>query len=67
MEMSQRNPLYSYLKQKCFFSKTENRKVNQVLFGVGTSVGAGGGRYKESVREGEWGENTMYSCMKMEK
>jgi hypothetical protein len=48
MEMSQRNPLYSYLKQKCFFSKTENRKVNQVLFGVGTSAGAGGG---EDIRK----------------
>jgi hypothetical protein len=33
MEMSQWNSLYSYPKQKCDFSKTENREVKQVLSG----------------------------------
>jgi hypothetical protein len=42
MEMSQWNNLYSYLKQM----KMENRKVKQILSGVGTS---GGGGYKERV------------------
>jgi hypothetical protein len=38
MEMSQGNSLYSYLKQqKYHFSKTEDRKVKQVLSGVDTS------------------------------
>jgi hypothetical protein len=35
--MSQGSTLYSYLKQKSIFSKTENRKVKQVYLGVGTS------------------------------
>jgi hypothetical protein len=33
METSQGNSLCSYLKQKCLFRKTEDRKINQVLSG----------------------------------
>jgi hypothetical protein len=29
-------------------------------------VPVGGGGYKARVKEGEYGGNTMYSCMKME-
>jgi hypothetical protein len=41
----------------------KNRKVKQVLSGVGTSVGG-------DIRKGcedEYSGNTMYSCMNMEK
>jgi hypothetical protein len=44
MELSQGNSLYSYLKQ----TKMENRRAEQVLFGV--LVPVGGGRM--------WGEST---------
>jgi hypothetical protein len=57
-------PLIALLN-KLFFSKTENRKVKQVLSGELVPVGGGG--HKERVQEGEYGRNVMYSCMKMEK
>jgi hypothetical protein len=43
MKMSQRNSLYSYLKQKCFFSftKLENRRAEQVLSKVVGTSGRG--------------------------
>jgi hypothetical protein len=44
-------------KQKCRFSKTENRNVNQVLPGGLVSVGGGG--YKEREKEGECGGNIL--------
>jgi hypothetical protein len=47
-----------------FFSKAEDTKIKQVLSGDGTS-GRGGG-YKESVLEGKFSGNIMYSYMKME-
>jgi hypothetical protein len=50
-------------KQKFLYSKIKNRKVKQVLSGVGAN---GRAEYKERVMEGEYGGN-MYSCMKMEK
>jgi hypothetical protein len=34
MERSQGNSLYSYLKQKCLFSKAEDRKVKYVVSGA---------------------------------
>jgi hypothetical protein len=34
IEMSKGYSLLSYLKQKCLFSKTENKKVKQVLPGA---------------------------------
>jgi hypothetical protein len=44
----------SYLKQKSlFFSKTENRKVKQVMSGNWYQCGRGG--YKEKVEGGEYG------------
>jgi hypothetical protein len=48
-------------KQKCylFFTKTENRKVKQVLSGRWVLVG--GGRYKGRETEGEYGGNVMYT------
>jgi hypothetical protein len=67
MEMSQGNSLCSYLKQtkmKFFFSftKSENRRVEQVLpGGIGaTGRGAGGG---ERVWDGEYSANTVYTCI----
>jgi hypothetical protein len=51
-------------KEKCLFSIVENRKVKQVLSrGNGTSVGVGGGEYKERVHKGEYGANTVFTCM----
>jgi hypothetical protein len=44
MEMSQGNTLYSYFKQtkmSFFFTKTENRRAEQVLSGGLVSVGGG--------------------------
>jgi hypothetical protein len=46
-------------KQKCPFSKTENRKEE-----VGTS---GRRIYKKRVMEAEFSGNFMYSCMQVEK
>jgi hypothetical protein len=42
-----------------------DKMVKQVL--SGGLVPVGGKRYKERVKEGKYGENIMYSCMKMEK
>jgi hypothetical protein len=52
-------------KQKCLFSKLEDRKVKQVLSGGVVPVGGGG--HKERMEEGDCGEKSMYSCTKMEK
>jgi hypothetical protein len=41
------------------------RKVKQIL--SRTWYQWEGGAYKERVKEGEYGANNMYSCMKMEK
>jgi chitinase len=43
----------------------EDRKVKQVLFGGWHQWEEGG--HKERVKEGEYGRNIMYSCMKMKK
>jgi hypothetical protein len=64
MEMSKCNSVYSYLKQKCtffFYTKTENRKAKQVLFGRLIPVGREG--YKKRGLEGENGGNILYMCM----
>jgi hypothetical protein len=45
-----------------FFSKSENRRAEQVLLG-GELVSVGGGRGGERVWEGEYSANTVYSCM----
>jgi hypothetical protein len=45
------------------FSKTENRKEKQVPSG-GWYLWEGV-RYKERVKEGEYGRNITHSCMKM--
>jgi hypothetical protein len=42
----------------------KDRKVKQVLSGDWSSWRGKG--YKETVKEGEYNGNTMYSCMKME-
>jgi hypothetical protein len=66
MEMSQGDSLYGDLKQtkmSFFFSftKSENRRAEQVLSG-GSSINEEGGR-EERVREDEYGANTVYTCM----
>jgi hypothetical protein len=43
----------------------KDRKVKQVLSGVWYHWEWGG--HKERMKEGEYGSNIMYSCMKMEK
>jgi hypothetical protein len=43
----------------------ENRKIKQFLSGSWHQWEGGG--YRERVEEGEYGRNTMYSCMKMGK
>jgi hypothetical protein len=48
-----------------FFYKTENRKARQVLSGGRYQWQKGG--YKKRMKEGEYGANTVYTCMKMEK
>jgi hypothetical protein len=67
MEMSQENPLYSYLKQRkmlFYFSFTksqinrQNRSCLQVLGSVGGGVGCG-----ERMQEDEYSTNTVYICM----
>jgi hypothetical protein len=45
------------MNKNVFFSKMENRKVKQVL---------SRGLYQWKL-EGDYGENIMFSCMKMEK
>jgi hypothetical protein len=56
-------------KQKCHFfsfTKSENRRAEQVLPGrVGTSGRRGGGG--EIVKKGEYCANTVHTCMQMEK
>jgi hypothetical protein len=62
-KMSQYEILLSYLKQKCqffVFTKTENRRAEQVLFGGLVPVGEG--MQGEGVG-GEYSENTEYTCM----
>jgi hypothetical protein len=53
MEMSQRNSMYSYLKQtkkiNFFLTRLENRRVEQVLSGIGIS---GRGRGSEKCMGG---------------
>jgi hypothetical protein len=51
-------------KQKCLFSKTDDKEVKQVLSGGWYQ------REREDIRkggEGKCGGNTIYSCTKMEK
>jgi hypothetical protein len=52
-------------KKNVFFSKLEDRKVNQVLSGGWCQWERG--RYKESMWEGKYCGNAMHSCMKVEK
>jgi hypothetical protein len=60
MEMSQGNSLYSYLKQKsCHF--LQNWRAEHVMSGGLVPVCCV--EYKERMQEGEYGGNTMYSCM----
>jgi hypothetical protein len=64
MEMSQEDSLCSYPKQTkmSFFSftKSENRRTEQVLPGEGgISWGGGGG---ETVWKGEYSAHTVYIC-----
>jgi hypothetical protein len=47
-----------------FFKNREQEGKTGHVWGM-TPVG--GGRYKERVWEGEYGENIMYTCMKMGK
>jgi hypothetical protein len=47
------------------FKKIESRKVKQVLSGGWYQWEWG--EYKERVKEAEYSENIMYSCMEMEK
>jgi hypothetical protein len=69
MEVPQGNSAVAILnKQKChffFFVKSENRRAEQILPGTGWGAcyqweGAGSG---ESVWEGEYSANTVYTCM----
>jgi hypothetical protein len=69
MEVPQGNSLCSYLKQpkmsffSLFFSytKLENRRMKQILQGVGRKSGTSGS--EEEVKEGEYVANTVYTCM----
>jgi hypothetical protein len=67
--MSQGNSLNSYLKTNknviLFFTKTENRRAKQVLSGSWYQSEEGG--CGDSVWEGEYAVNTVYTCMQMEK
>jgi hypothetical protein len=47
-----------------FFSKTENKYESGPFWGL-VPVGRRG--YKEMVKQGGYGRNIMYLCMKMEK
>jgi hypothetical protein len=66
IEMSQGKSLCSYLKQTkmSFFSftKSENRKAEQILGGGGL-LPVGGGKGGEMVKENEYGTNIVYICM----
>jgi hypothetical protein len=58
MEMSQGNSLCNYLKQiKMSFTKSENRKVEQALSGVGIPVGG-----EKRLGQGG-GVDTLYTCI----
>jgi hypothetical protein len=58
MEMSQRNSCIAVLnKQKCLFSKMENRKIKQFLSG-GWHQWRQGRKIKEKGVGGEYGGNT---------
>jgi hypothetical protein len=63
MEMSQGSSQYSYVKQTkmSFFSfiKLENRRAEQVL-PLGQVGNSGRG---EDTEEGEYGANTLYTCL----
>jgi hypothetical protein len=64
MEMSHWNTQYSYLKQikiLFFFTKTENKKKAKQVQSGGLPEERGG--YNESVWEGEYGGNVLYTCM----
>jgi hypothetical protein len=63
MEMSQCNYIAILYKQKCLFSKMEKRRVRQVPSGSWHQWG----ECRERRWKGEYVENIMYSCMKMEK
>jgi hypothetical protein len=73
MEISQGNSLCRYLKEtkKSFFSFTKmsffffHKTREQDLSRGLVAVGRGGG--EKRAWEGEYGANTVYSCMKMEK
>jgi hypothetical protein len=56
---------YSYFKQtKCLFFKNERQEGKTGP--VWPLVPMGGRGYKERMKEGEYGGNTTYSCIKME-
>jgi hypothetical protein len=42
----------------------KGRKIKQVLWGL---IPVGGGGHKKRVKEGKYGGNSMYSCLKIEK
>jgi hypothetical protein len=71
MELSQGTSLYSYIQQTklsiylFMLAKSENRRTEQVLsHGLVPLRGRG---CVERVKEYEYGANTMYTCMWMEK
>jgi hypothetical protein len=65
MEMSQGNSLCSYHKETKMslfsFINLGNRRVDQVL--SGNMVPVGGGRRWEKDVQGEYGANTVHTCM----
>jgi hypothetical protein len=67
MEISQGNSLCNYLNQAkmSFFSftKSENRKVEQLLPLGGRWYQWEGGGQEERAWEGEYGTNSVYTCM----
>jgi hypothetical protein len=63
-ETLHRNLQQQQQKVGLFFSKTEDRKVKQLL-SRGWYQWEGGGD-KERVQEGEYGRNAVQSCMKNE-
>jgi hypothetical protein len=59
--MSQGKSLYSYKNVKFFsFTKSENRRAEQVLSGVLVPVRE---EFGERVQEGEYGTNTVYTSV----
>jgi hypothetical protein len=63
MEISQQNSLYSYLEQTKMSLFYKNKVQEGKTGPVWELVPVGGGRYKE----GEYGGNIMYTCVKMAK